>query len=275
MIFVSVRAPRGTLLWRTVEEGNLLVDCCRRLVPGLQVWVFLLDHGHLGLTSRRDLPRVPVAMRAYALKRNLLRGEIGPAWRHRDLEWREETSRGGQRILLRYCSLNPCRKGHAYVDDPLAWPWSAHRDLTRLTLDPLVRPVRDPESYHDFVVSDPVFARFDTRGLPAAGPREAGAVEPREVIDAVASLLRVPPGVLRARGRPRRVVIAALRELCELSSREISDLVGISRSRVVRTPPLPPGQLEIVRRVLGDPRFRPWTDSHLVRLARRFHPDRR
>ncbi len=275
MIFATAGAVPGTLLWRTVEEANLLVETTRKHLPGLLAWAAMMTHFHVGLAGHGDLRRLAVVMRVYARKRNRLRGERGPVWAWRDLAWREERNADGKRILLRYCSLNPCRKDHLYVKDPLAWPWTSHRGAVGLAIDPLVRPLRDPERYHGFVVSDPVFSRWEASRLPVAAPRDDQPPAPRSVLRAVAALLRTTPDRLLTDRRARRIAIGAARALTDLPATAIADVFGVHPATVGRVPRPPRSRELLVRRVLDDPRFEPWTDAGLAELARRWHRGRR
>ena len=275
MIFSTAGAAPGTLLWRTVEEAELLIAVLRRHLPGLLAWALMLDHLHVGLATEKDLGRLAVVMRVYARARNRGRGEDAQVWAHRDVTWREENHEDGKRILLRYCSLNPCRKGHVYVRDPLAWPWCSHRDAVGLSLDPLIRPLRDPEEYHAFVVSDPVFARWETCDLPPAAPAHDGYPSAESVRIAVASLLRTTPARLLRDRRQRRIFVAALRTLTNLSGPAIAREARMHPATPYRTRRLLRDQQQMIRRVIGDPRFAPWSDAAILGLARRWHPGRR
>ncbi len=80
----------------------------------------------------------------------------------------------------RYIPLNPCRAG--YVDDPLCWYWTTHRDLVGAVADPWVTPERLAralgrrvsdfvERHHAYVSADPT---VDVEGAPLPIPALPG-----------------------------------------------------------------------------------------------------
>jgi len=103
------------------------------------------DHVHVH--HQRDVrSELAAAMRGYSRWRRRHRGESGPVWH--PLERTERVAdRSHFRRTVRYVHLNPCRK-KPLVADPLAWPWSTHRDAVGLTLAPAVRRRNDPSSFH-------------------------------------------------------------------------------------------------------------------------------
>lgn len=155
----------------------------------------------------------------------------------------------GQKLhrTRRYVHLNPCRA--RLVTDPLAWPWSTHRDAVGLSLDPAVERQAQPRRFHAYVSSDPHVAVEGTE-LPDLIDRPP---TPEAVLAVVASLARVPRSALRRRGRWRQVYLGIAHTLCDASGETIAQAVGASRGVVVHPPRAE--HLRIVARAVHDPRM--------------------
>lgn len=250
MLHASPRAARGTLLFRNWAEARAL---WLRLVAGprFRSLALMPDHVHVQLTDPAQLAPLAVALRSFARWRNDARGESGPVWEHggrpTPIRGRDHAER-----TVRYIHLNPCRRG--LVADPLAWPFSTHRDAVGLALPPVRRPVPEPERFHAWVSGDP--------SVGAAGsllPRAPSAVPKRwlltQVLAAVSALTRSPRSALRARGPARRLLLQAA---ARISSAEVSDIAaigGVHRTSVVRAAARRDDRLTLVERVVGDARF--------------------
>ena len=106
------------------------------------------------------------------------------------------------RRTVRYVHLNPCR-AHLAVD-PLAWPFSTHRDRLGCAARPVLPQARDPEAFHRYVSSDP---SVDPTGTPL--PARALATRDLDrLAEAVSSAARTPGAAWRRfELRARRVVV--------------------------------------------------------------------
>jgi hypothetical protein len=112
-----------------------------------------------------------------------------------------ELIEGAQKVsrVARYTVLNPSRAG--LVDDPLAWPWTTHRDVVGAIADPWVsashvasvlgRPLRGfVEWMHGYVSADPS-VRVDGTPLPVdAEPQDIPTAPLGDVIAAAAAATR-------------------------------------------------------------------------------------
>ncbi len=161
----------------------------------------------------------------------------------------------------RYIHLNPCRA--RLIDDPLAWPWSTHRDRVGLAWPCAVPTRTDPAAFHRYVSADPSVA-VDGTLLPCR--LDGGTAE--QVYAAVSALTRSPAERLQLRGPARTLWIQSLRLLTELTQPAIAREVGVCLSTVQRLPPRWTPEIRLVRRVLGDRRF-PALDDGAAAWARR------
>lgn len=120
------------------------------------------------------------------------------------------------RRSLRYLALNPCRE--RLSTDPLAWPWSTHRDVMGAVCDPWVTAKRLTDvlgwprggfrdRYHAYVSSDP---SVDVRGTPPPRPALVCDVPQftlADVMRAVQSATRKPPEAVQRRGLARSLFL--------------------------------------------------------------------
>jgi hypothetical protein len=219
-------------------------------LPEPRALVVMPDHVHAVL-------RVPAvgafvtALQEYARWRGRHRGEGGgPAWLPVEAPEILAGSKHFQRSV-RYVHLNPCRDGLAA--DPLAWPFSTHRDAVGLALPGVVAVERDPPAFHARVSGDPS-VRVEGTTLPFGRAGLCGA-SAEQVMGAVSALTRTPTPALCARGPARDLLIHALRDLALASATGIAREVGVSRGTVQRTPEVAGVWVRTVERVLCDPRF--------------------
>jgi len=161
------------------------------------------------------------------------------------------------RTCIRYVHLNPCKPKLAA--DPLAWPFVTHRDACGLAFPPAVVPVQDVRRFHRSVSTDKHVSVLGTE-LPA------GMIEARDaqqVLAAVSAVTRTPLAALRIRGPARILYIQAARELCpRATAAEIGEPVQAHPNTVLSAAERSPG-IDVVRRVLGDPRFALLDDRRL------------
>lgn len=247
MLHVVARSLSGTLLFRTWDEARALWDRLV-LVPGLTALVLMPNHVHLMAPEVREADFVRL-LSGFARWRNARRGVTGPVWQEHP-PFHELPDDLHVRRTRRYVHLNPCRAG--LVEDPLAWPFSTHRDAVGLAVSPVVRKSGDPEAFHAYVSADPTVSVEGT-WLPqgSAGP----GTRPGAVAAAVSALTRTPEPGLRQRGEARTLLVQALKAHTALSMREVGEWVGLGESAVYKVPEGARDDLRRIERVLGDPRF--------------------
>lgn len=266
MFHLVARAQPGTLLFRTSAEANRLWSAVAAF-PGLQAACLMPDHVHLLLDHPDAARGLGGVMSAYARWRNHHRRARGPVWCAAPAPEPIPDAKHLQRTV-RYVHLNPCRAG--LVRDPLAWPWSTHRDAVGLAVPGCVRARRDPHGFHAYVSGDPSAA---VAGTPF--PEEQwGWARLVDVADAVLAVRRQEPEALRRRGPTRRLFLEAAWLLTEASTEEIAVHARASGSAVRRgVARLPgrgsracPAEVRVVVRALGDDRFAALPPGDLRRL---------
>jgi hypothetical protein len=148
--------------------------------------------------------------------------------------------------------LNPSRS--SLVTDPLVWPFSTHRDACGLAVPGVVPREHDVERFHRYVSSDP---RVAVNGTPLPTLRPDAARSPEAVLHAVSAVTRTPLSWITQRRIPeRRLYLRAALALCPDSGRRaIGDLVHLDRNAAARAAAGTDPAVDIVARVLGDPRF--------------------
>jgi hypothetical protein len=258
MVHASVRAVRGSLLFHTWAEALVLWNVIAARVCVLSM-VLMPDHLHLALPHEREIAALGRALRAYAIWRNRARGESGPVF-ERGNRVTPVRGRGHEARLLRYIHLNPCRKG--LVPDPLAWPFSTHRDAVGLALPPIRTKVPSPDRFHAFVSGDPDVRPAGT-ALPSPIVADPGRESLVEIHAAVSSLTRTPASRLRQRGPARDLLLRAARALTTASTTAIGDAFGVDPATARRRRAVRDADVATVARVLGDPRFGPLRDGDL------------
>jgi hypothetical protein len=261
LVHLVLHALPGTLLFRDWLEARALWD---RLTaaPGLRAAGLMPTHAH-AFAAARALRPLQQAARSYALWRNARRGEAGPVWQRGAVPVTVDDPKHIQRTT-RYIHLNPCREGLA--DDPLAWPFSTHRDAVGLAWPAVRPPVAEAEPFHRWVSADPSVH-------PSGSPLPDGRCCPDgrspgvpQLRAAVSALTRTPMPELDRRGPARRLLIAAGRVLTDLPTDVLAGAIGVAPSTVRRVEDRGLHEpLRLVERVLSDPRFgalcageRPW-----------------
>ncbi len=250
------RAAPGRLLFRTHAEGLALFRRLARAFPEAEALTVMPDHVHLVLPHDDPSGRLAGAMSGYARWRNHARREAGPVWATHPAPERLPDDQHARRTV-RYVHLNPCRA--RLVGDPLAWPFSSHRDAVGLAARP-IRPVDpSPARFHAWVSADGAVAVAGT-ALPGG---TWGDVRWSEIVDAVGGVCRVHPAALLERGEPRTLALrtAWAHGLCDAGV--LAAAVGIDASSVrricaavpARGGRFPDAALAACVRVVGDPRF--------------------
>lgn len=247
MFHLVARVEGRALAFHTSSEAHALWDRLVRGVPGIVALCLMPDHVHLLATGdvRRSFGG---ALSGYARWRAARTGRSGPLFGRSPLPSPIE---GNEKITRseRYVHLNPCRARLA--PDPLAWPFSTHRDAVGLALAPVRRAAPDPVRAHAYTSADPTVSVHGT-----SLPSPLGiAPDLDQVFEAVAGLARVTPDGLLARGPARALFIRAARVLTPASVPEIAEYTRISARRVHAVRPLHDAQTRLVERVAGDDRF--------------------
>ena len=231
---VAHSVPPGWLFHDWHEAAELWARLAR-LGP-LRAVALMPDHVHY-VTRAVVWAAWLAALNGYARWRNHRREEL--------------TGRKHVDRTLRYTHLNPCRDRLA--SDPLAWPFTTHRDAVGLAIPGLIAPDPRPERFHAYVSGDPS-VHPDGTDLPFGlhGLRDPSV---EQVADVVSALTRTVLDDLYRRGPARTLFIQALAACTPMSKRAIAAELGISHTTVVATAPIPASSLNKVERTLGDPRF--------------------
>lgn len=248
MFHVIARSIERQLLFRTWAEARVLWDTVVGASPGLTALVLMPDHLHMVHPVDVHL-RLAAALSGFVRWRNHQRGESREVFL-KLLEPRQLWDDTIVRRCVTYVHLNPCRR--QLVPDPLAWPFVTHRDACGLALPAVVPQVRDPVRFHRHVSTHKDVSVTGT-------PLPAGSVEardPTQVLHAVSAVTRTPLAALRLRGPARTLYLQAATALCSRASlNEIGALVDVTPSTVHAAAKQRPPAVDVVARVLGDPRF--------------------
>ena len=220
----------------------------RKAFPKALAVVLMPDHLHVVLQvsepskARAELAlalgncaraRGPVAEVGWAPNRRVVPGE------------RPSAFSGSEKLArnVRYVALNPVRAG--LVEDPLAWPWSTHRDVLGCVTDPWVTPkrlasalgwppLRVAREWHTYVALD---AGKVASALPVSFAHQPelpfGEVPLSWIAAAAAAATRAQPGQVQARGATRALFLALAKSAGWPWSSAVAARCGIS-SRGVR-----------------------------------------
>jgi len=265
MRFLDAKTLPGIPLITSVREANIVWHHLAR-VPGLRGYTIQRDHVHLLVDAAVDEEALDRFLFVVHVALNRHRRVCGSLWDLQKVTISRSTGLAHERRKLRYCSLNPCRAGHRYVDDPLGWPWSSHRDLVGLSLVPAVPPHPDPVRFHRYCTRDSELRLPDSPLPRDPGEGRIEGLTFEELLARVASLYRTTPGAVLGNARSRRLVVGAARILVEAGVSELARAARVHRSTVLRAPVPPPEQLAILRAVARDRRFHPWTDEMIRAL---------
>lgn len=252
-------AAPDTLLIRDWIEARKLWDYLQ-VIRHLRAAIIMPTHLHAAL-EEKEVALLLDAAKRYVLWRNFYRNERGPVFTHGTTAVYFSDQRH-ERRTCRYILLNTCREG--ITVDPLAWPFSTHRDAVGLAWPVVRQPERDAERFHRWVSSDPSADRDGTPLPVIPTPEQLARVTVSEVRAAVSSLTRTTSSRLSQRGPARTLLIRACRHLTPLSAKIIARDLGVHPATVRRAAigRVDRG-IEMVSRVLGDPRFPLLTDADL------------
>lgn len=248
MFHQVARVRAGRLLFRDwVEAARLWADVIR--LPTLRAAVLMPNHVHV-LTERDVLVLMRDVSSAHARRLNHLRGRSGQVFEPLPPP---QPVTGALKVSRneRYIHLNPCRKG--LCDDPLAWPFSTHRDRVGLAYPLVVPRAREVDRYHAYVSSDP-HVRVDGTELPVGG---YDTLDLFDIEAAVSAATRTPLPLLRRRGPARSMLLRCARALTGCSVSELAARLGVGRRTVLRHAPVRDDAVRVVERIAGDARFAP------------------
>jgi hypothetical protein len=151
--------------------------------------------------------------------------------------------------VVRYVHLNPCRA--QLCADPLAWPFSTHRDATGFAWPPAVPPRHDRRRFHRYVSSDPS-AAVDGTDLPAV---TVDVPQLGEVLHAVSAVTRTPLDRLGEHPFARRLLVRAARTLCDAPLSAIAGVADVDPRTVRRARAGVDPAVRAVASAAADPRF--------------------
>ncbi len=165
---------------------------------------------------------------------------------------------------VRYVLLNPCRA--SFVDDPLLWRWSTHRDSVGGVADPWVpagrlaaaleRPTFGFEDwFHHYVSADP---HASVGGTPPPEPDPPDVAPLSDLLAATASALRLRPDEV-SETRLGRVLFTHLATNHGWPDiRHLAPLLDVTpiAARRLRRRACPPDALAAGRLCLAEPRLR-------------------
>lgn len=270
MYHYVARARKGTLLFRTWEEGLRLFTMLRVVFRELIALCVMPDHIHLLLPHGEGRRRLGAVMSGYARYRNARRKQGGMVvWEEAPDPEHVEPEKEQRNI--RYVHLNPCRK--ELVDDPLAWPLSTHRDYVGLSTEPGALLHSNPERFHAYVSGDPSVDPAGTL-LPEIQYQRFDFFAVRDAVSAVSRTLITPPPIGVVRSLIMRTAAAhRLLEPGGIGVAALAAAVNVSRTHVYRTiegtpsrnAPIRDRALAAAVRVVGDVRFGPLTPGDLPR----------
>ncbi len=253
MLHLVARTVGGELLFRDWREAGVAWRAVLRACPGLTALVLMPNHLHLLHDSDVRL-RLAAALSGYTRWRDHHRGRPGPRMAPlppaEPLDSRQKVQRN-----VRYTHLNPCRAG--LCRDPLAWPFSTHRDAPGLAARPVVDAHRDPAWLHEYVSSDPT---VHVQGTPLP-VEHVQVADPVQVLHAVSAACRTPLSELRRQGPARRLYLRAARTLTPASLRDLARVVGAGHQSALRAGVGLDRDVRLVSRLLDDPRFGPLGDE--------------
>lgn len=248
MLHIALHARPGLWLFHDHLEARALWDRMVALGP-VHHLCLMPDHVHL-FTRRVSPAALRGVMSGHARWNANRRAEPTRLWRGYG-EPEHVTNPEHLQRTRRYVLLNPCRG--RLVHDPLAWPWSTHRDATGLAWPRARRVVGDPADFHGYVSrdrsEDPAGTDIPNHGLYIAAPSYA------LVETAVSAVTRTPVAWLRGKPAHRRRLIRCLRCLTDLGVRGIARQLGVAPSTVSIVPAQWDDLVRMVDRVLGDERF--------------------
>jgi hypothetical protein len=257
MFHLLARAVPGRAVFVRDVDGVRLFEALGAEFPELVALCLMPDHLHLILPHDDPGNRLHRVLQGYAKERNHRLGRRGALWAPRPPAI-EIPDGQHLRRTIRYVHLNPCRK--RLVADPLAWPFSTHRDRVGFAARPIVAEDRDPAGFHQLVSAD---GTVDVAGTPLPS-RQFRDLSVDDAVAAVSSVFRVDVGAL-CRRHPARTAFAKVAWHSGIRDfAAVQQLSGFGRSRLFALVSDVPRRgahlvdpLEACARAVGDPRFQP------------------
>ena len=253
-------AARGRLLFIRDTEALALWNALSAAFPELIALTLMPDHYHLVLPHDDPGNRLHPVLQGHAQLRNRRAHRTGALWTEREPPVAVPDALHLRRTI-RYIHLNPCRAN--LVRDPLAWPFSTHRDRCGLAARPVVSPERDPSGFHRFVSADD---SCDPAGTPFP-TRTFAAVAVPDVTVATSSVWRAPMDTLARRGEPRTTGVKVAWHLGVRDRDALCGAFNLSRPQLYVLVRHVPGRGALLRdplegcaRTVGDPRFNELSD---------------
>lgn len=253
-------AARGRVLFVRDTEARALWSTLTTAFPELIALCLMPDHVHLVLPHDDPGNRLHPVLQGHAQLRNRHARRAGALWDERAPPVPIPNALHLRRTV-RYLHLNPCRDN--LVRDPLAWPFSTHRDRVGFAARPVVQIDRDPAGFHRFVSADDA---CDPAGTPLP-TRTFGTVTAADVAVAASSVWRIPVQALTLRGEPRSTAVKVAWHLGVRDFDELSATFNVSKPRIYPLVRHVPGRgallrdtLETCARAVGDPRFHEISD---------------
>jgi hypothetical protein len=262
MFHLVARSVDGAPLFHTWAEARQLWDAVVGATPDRIALVLMPNHVHL-LHPLDVRVRLAHALSGFTRWWHHTHGtsgrmfaELPPAEPIVDLQ--------KQRRQVRYVHLNPCR-ARGLASDPLAWPFSTHRDACGLAVPAVVDRAKDVVAFHRYVSSDP---HVEVQGT-ALPDESLEARDPLAVLHAVSAVTRTPLSWLAHRVPARHLYLRAALHLCPKTDRtSIGELVGVGRNGAARAARGNDAQVRAVARAVGDRRLAPLHDRRLSWPAR-------
>jgi REP element-mobilizing transposase RayT len=269
MLHHVARAVPDRLLFTRTTDAQRLFALIATTFPELVALCVMPDHFHLILPHSDPRNRLHDVLAGYAHGLFQRRGLSGPLFRARSPPTAIADDKHVRRTI-RYVHMNPCRA--RIVADPLAWPFSTHRDRVGFAARPVVEAYPSPDAYHRYVSADSTVGTHGTL-LPNPATPPIGA---ERLAEAVASVWRVTVDELMRRHPARTAFVrAATRlELAPADIRAVTGLCETQRYRIAKTVQAPDAYLrdpvlDACVRAASDSRFQALSDDDL-RRERRF-----
>jgi REP element-mobilizing transposase RayT len=225
------RAYRRDILLSSHPIAPKIWLAFRRAFPDALAAVIMPDHVHV-IAPAPDAASVRRRARAVLSGVRRMTDGGGLRWEPVELPGAIPDSHHLRR-QLRYVALNPCRSG--FVQDPLEWMWSTHRDIAGATVDPWVPAHRlasvlgephdgFPPKWHGYVSGDPSVHVRGTRFPKPARPNHLALHPLGLIVAAAAAAHRTALEGVLLRGPARSAFLA----LAHASGWRNLTLIGLS-----------------------------------------------
>ncbi len=175
---------------------------------------------------------------------------------------------GKLRAQVRYVVLNPCRAD--LVSDPLAWPWTTHRDVVGAVFEPwidanrLAQVLGEPslgfvDAHHRFVSNDTKVAIGGTPAPVTASTTTIASYPLASIAAAACAATRSPRAYLLARSLARRAFVLLSFDQGWTGAAQVGAACGVTPGSIRRILNEPDAALLAAARLtLADDRLRHW-----------------